>query len=224
MARGPNRTIRLGLLLGLGLVLGLAPGAVADDRIDLKGRVLDDAGEPMAGIFVMTLEGHRRVPPFIIRPKAFGLPLPNIRVTRTDDEGRFVIEGVRPGEKTICVGEESLLLFGTAARRHVEADERPLVVEMTGEEVSRYLLLADDSERAQETVEDILVELDVALGWYMEARHRLEDLEALIRDRFGMDRGDEEGLEADRPREDALAPIRRARERIKTLIESARER
>src|SRR5690606_9783691 len=109
-------------------------------------------------LHVMVFEGHKRVPPFLIRPKAFGLPLPNVQVVQTDDDGRFEIARVREGEKTLVFGEEGMLLFGRAAVRRVEVTlgGAPLAVRLTEREMDDYGTLADRAERATDVLEDVL--------------------------------------------------------------------
>lgn len=186
---------RAGLLgLSVAALLLLAPFAGAQvERIEVTGTVTSPDGKVMPGAHVMVFDGHRSVPPFMVRPKSFGLPLPNIRVVRTDAQGRFEVSRVAHGPTTVLVGEESLLLFGTAAARYIDAEDGlHVTIKLSEEEFEAYGTIGERSERTQETVETVLVEVDTALGWYVQFRERVEDFQDDVRERLGLEEEEEE--------------------------------
>ncbi|MFC1705206.1 carboxypeptidase-like regulatory domain-containing protein [Planctomycetota bacterium] len=224
-----QRSLVVVVLATLGLWASSPAAAVETDS--LVGTVLDAAGQPMPGVHLMVFEGNKIIPPFLIRPKAFGVPLPTVKVVETDVDGRFALRRLRPGRKTLLVGEEGLLLFGVAATRRLQPGAEDHVIRLSPEEHEAYLTLADRAERASEIVEEVLIEVDIAIGWYVEFRRGLEDVKQGVLSGFEDDEAEEEaelqdspdepeGLSASSTEEAPSLSVRftRLRERLRRLV------
>ena len=98
------------LVVAVGLLVMAAGGVLAQAGAAITGRVLRDTGEPMAGAAVVVDELKREV--------------------RTDEEGRYVVDGVPPGVYHLAVRAEGYSTRRTEVTVTPQGATLDLVVEL----------------------------------------------------------------------------------------------
>jgi len=154
-----------------------APAAAEDGRIAVDGRVLDAGGKPVDGVTVISIEGKKRVPPFFFDVGPWRTVPPRwMRRARTGADGRFRLEGLRPGRPhTLVLGEEATVVFGVAAVREATPQAgAPFAIRLTAEEDARRADVPDRAAEANDAIERVLFDLNLVLGWIADWRHRCE--------------------------------------------------
>lgn len=174
MPKLAGRAAALVLFVGLAVTAQAAvacPAAADDGRIAVAGEVLDAGGKPVEGATVISIEGRKRVPPFFFDAGPWRTVPPRwMRRARTGADGKFRLDGIRPGRlHTLVIGEEATVVFGVAARREATPQAGvALAIRLTAEEDARREAVPDRATEANDALERVLFDLNLALGWIAE--------------------------------------------------------